>query len=122
MASIFATTKLQDEYDKGHPHSEEGKLLLRLLVNLNKYLSTLWSVEHIHHALDVLAGNRTIESFSSIPRLLHDCIICENWEGTHNILRMQTLKDISRYHVDQLFMAYIENKGHHAKIKEGIEH
>ncbi len=70
LASIFATVQLQDDYDSGKVKGEDIKLLLRLLANLNKYLSSMWSVEHIHHALDTLAGNGAIETFSSIPRLL----------------------------------------------------
>lgn len=106
LASICATTEMQDTYDLSG--GEEKKLLLRLLVNLNKYLSALWSVEHIHHALDTLAGNGAIESFSTVPRLLRDSIVCENWEGTHNILRMQVLRDIERYQVDALFLNYMK--------------
>jgi len=109
LSSIFATTSLQDAFDKGKIKGEETKLLLRLLANLNKYLSALWSVEHIHHSLDVLAGNGAIESFSTIPRLLRDCIVCENWEGTHNVLRMQILKDIARYNIDDLFLQNLQS-------------
>lgn len=108
LASIFATVHLQDEYDLNPQKDEEKKLLLRLLANLNKYLSAQWSVEHIHHSLDVLAGNGAIESFSAIPRLLRDSIVCENWEGTHNTLRMQTLKDILRHQCDQMYVRYVE--------------
>lgn len=113
IASVFAMTQMQDDFDtenfESEKESEEKKLLLRLLANLNKYLSALWSVEHIHHALDVLAGNGAIESFSTIPRLLRDCIVCENWEGTHNVLRMQILKDILKYGVDTLFINHLES-------------
>lgn len=109
LASIFATVDKQDQFDQDHSQEEESKLLLRLLANLNKYLSSLWSVEHIHHSLDILAGNGAIESFSVIPRLFRDSIVCENWEGTHNILRMQTLRDILRYQIDVLFLQYLED-------------
>lgn len=108
LASAFATAQMQDDFDSGKLQGEEPKLLLRLLANLNKYGSALWSVEHIHHALDTLAGNGAIESFSTIPRLLRDSIVCENWEGTHNTLRMQILKDITKYKIDQLFIKHIE--------------
>jgi acyl-CoA dehydrogenase len=110
LASIFATVKLQDDFDMGKIQGEEAKLLLRLLANLNKHLSALWSVEHIHHALDVLAGNGAIESFSTIPRLLRDCIVCENWEGTHNTLRMQILKDIQRFRIEEIYLNHVESK------------
>lgn len=106
LASIFSTVHLQDDCDKGD--RQEGALLLRLLANLNKYLSALWSVEHIHRSLDILAGNGAIESFSTIPRLLRDSIVCENWEGTHNVLRMQILKDIQKYQIERLFLEEVE--------------
>jgi alkylation response protein AidB-like acyl-CoA dehydrogenase len=109
LAAIFATTQLQDNFDQGNENTAEMKLLLRLLANLNKYVSALWSVEHIHHALDVLAGNGAIENFSVIPRLLRDSIVCENWEGTHNTLRMQIFKDIVRYQIDIIFIQYLES-------------
>lgn len=107
LASIFATLQLQDKYDLDEVEDDPTKLLLRLLANLNKYLSALWTVEHIHHSLDVLAGNGTIETFSSIPLLFRDSIICENWEGTHNVLRMQILRDILRYNIDEIFIKYL---------------
>lgn len=122
LASIFATVRLQDLLDAHSSQKEEDKLLLRLLANLNKYLSALWSVEHIHHSLDVLAGNGAIESFSILPRLLRDCIVCENWEGTHNTLRMQILKDILRYQIDDLYINHLESllseisSSHHLEV------
>lgn len=110
LASIFATVHLQDEFDLQKNNSDETKLLLRLLANLNKYISALWSVEHIHHALDTLAGNGAIETFSSLPRLLRDSIVCENWEGTHNTLRMQILRDIKKLNIQEIFFQYIEKQ------------
>lgn len=108
LAGAFATARLQDECDKNP--NENTKLVLRLLINLQKYLSALWSVEHIHLALGVLAGNGTIETFSALPRLLRDCIVCENWEGTHNVLQAQVLKDMLKYEVDQIFCTYMNEE------------
>jgi len=110
LAAIFATIKWQDACDKNASADQTTKLLLRLLVNIQKYLTALWSVQHIHHAIDMLAGNGTIETFSSLPRLLRDCIVCENWEGTHNVLRMQVLKDILKYQVDQIYVAFMHQE------------
>ncbi len=107
LAGIFATTRMQDQFDTGEHANENTKLLLRLLVNMQKYLSARWSVEHIHHSLDVLAGNGTIETFSAIPRLLRDCLVCENWEGTHNLLRAQILKDMHKFNIDQLYLEFM---------------
>ncbi len=110
LASIMATTRMQDQYDCGELLQHEASLLLRLLVNFNKYISALWSVEHVHHSIDMLGGNGTIETFSSLPRLLRDCIVFENWEGTHNTLRMQILRDILKYKVDEIFLEYVSHK------------
>lgn len=110
LAGICATARLQDLYDTNHSNEKNTKLLLRLLVNFQKYLSALWSVEHIHQALGVLAGNGAIESFSPISRLLRDCIVCENWEGTHNVLRAQILKDILKYEIDQIYLHFMKNE------------
>lgn len=110
IAFIFATLQLQDTSDLAEKEDAEEKMLLRLLANLNKYLSALWTVEHIHHCLDVLAGNGTIETFSAIPLLLRDAIICENWEGTHNVLRMQTMRDILRYQADVIFLRFLRSE------------
>lgn len=107
LAGIIATTKLQDEFDKQNSKDKKQQLLLRLLVNMQKYLTALWSVQHIHHALDTLAGNGTIESFSSIPRLLRDAIVCENWEGAHNVLLMQIYKDMEKYAIGEIYCNYV---------------
>lgn len=118
LASICRTIQLQDAFDLKKEEDASQKLLLRLLANLNKYISALKSVEHIHHCLDVLAGNGTIETFSSIPLLLRDSLICENWEGTHNVLRMQILRDIYKYNVDEIFLDYLrENLGGDSRLK-----
>jgi len=123
LAANFAIAHLQDQYDLENSKNVSGSLLLRLFVNMQKYISAKLSVEHIHHALDVLAGNGTIETFSSIPRLLRDCIVCENWEGTHNILHMQILKDIHKYSIDEIYLEYmretiklIEEPSRHYKV------
>ncbi|PIQ43026.1 MAG: acyl-CoA dehydrogenase [Gammaproteobacteria bacterium CG11_big_fil_rev_8_21_14_0_20_46_22] len=109
-AGLFATLALQDVYDLGHQAHEKTQLLLRLLANLNKYLSAKLSVEHIHHCLDVLAGNGAIETFSAMPRLFRDSIVCENWEGTHNTLFMQTLRDCLKLDIDRVFSSYVESE------------
>jgi len=109
ISAIFATAKLQDDHDK-NKLSNETSLLLRLLVNLQKYFSALLSFDHIHRCIDVLAGNGMIETFSPLPRLLRDCMVCENWEGTHNVLRMQIFKDIFKYNIDKIYLAFIHDE------------
>lgn len=109
IASIFYMASRQDELDMT-PYEEQSKekqLLMRTLANLNKYFTAKRSVENIHHCIDILAGNGTIESFSSLPRLLRDCIVCENWEGTHFTLWMQTLRDMEKFNVGELVLEHL---------------
>jgi len=110
IAGIYATTRLQDQLDSTNTPDENSKLLVRLLVNIQKYLTAINSVEHIHQALGILAGNGTIETFSSFPRLFSDCIVCENWEGTHNVLRAQVLRDIHKFDIDKVYFAYMHDE------------
>ena len=113
MALLASAIKLaadQDEIDLLQNPTPELLLKQRLMANLNKYISALWSVQHIHNCIDVLGGNGAIESFSSLPRLLRDSIVCENWEGTHNTLRMQVLRDILRYEQDEIFMNFMHGR------------
>ena len=104
LASALTTTRLQDEVDCMQPPNNETLLILRMRANINKYFTARRSVEHIHNCIDVLAGNGAIESFSSLPRLLRDAIVYENWEGTHNTLRMQILRDMHKFDIDVLYL------------------
>ncbi|MDI9817996.1 MULTISPECIES: acyl-CoA dehydrogenase family protein [unclassified Legionella] len=122
LASVFHMANNQDKWDAQLPEeqSKEQQLLLRTLANLNKYFTAKRSVENIHHCIDILAGNGTIESFSSLPRLLRDCIVCENWEGTHFTLWMQILRDIHKFNVDEIFLHYLGQL--HAEIGDASQY
>ena len=55
-------------------------------------------------AIEVLGGNGAIETFSVLPRLLRDNVVYpENWEGSHNVLRAQVLRDCARLGVHEGF-------------------
>ncbi len=107
LAATLSTTRLQDKVDVMSSVDSQLLLILRMRANINKYYTATRSVEHIHHCIDVLAGNGAIETFSSLPRLLRDAIVYENWEGTHNTLRMQILRDIHRYNIGKIFIRYL---------------
>lgn len=104
LAASFKIAAFQDKLDLLNTPEAEQKLYLRLLVNFNKYFTAKYSVDNIRHCIDILAGNGTIYDFSSLPRLLSDAIVCENWEGTHFTLWMQILRDIEKYEVDKIFL------------------
>lgn len=109
LASVFHMAQCQDELDRATTPDKKTVLLLRTMANLNKYFTAKRTVDTIHHCLDILAGNGTIESFSSLPRLLRDSLVCENWEGTHVILWMQILRDMHKFNVDDILFAHLSD-------------
>jgi alkylation response protein AidB-like acyl-CoA dehydrogenase len=65
----------------------------RTHVNINKYWTSIRCTQTVRDAIEVLGGNGTIEEFSILPRLYRDTIVLESWEGTHNTLCAQVLRD-----------------------------
>ncbi|MFO7893558.1 MAG: acyl-CoA dehydrogenase family protein [Longimicrobiales bacterium] len=78
----------------------EAALDFRILLSLAKPVLTRLATEQLHEAMMVLAGNGIEERFSSLPRLHRDSIIMETWEGPHNVLFTQALRDFQKYDLD----------------------
>jgi alkylation response protein AidB-like acyl-CoA dehydrogenase len=68
----------------------------RYLVNANKLACSLAATDVVRRAIEVLGGNGAIEEFSVLPRLLRDAVVYEQWEGTHNVLTAQVLRDLGK--------------------------
>lgn len=79
------------------PASDEQKLAWRVGVNVNKYWTAIRNTQCVRLAIEVLGGNGTIETFSALVQLYRDALVLESWEGTHNVLVQQVLKDAARY-------------------------
>ena len=56
-------------------------------------------------AMEVFGGNGAIESFSIIPQLYRDAMVLESWEGTHNTLVQQVMRDSQRYRLHEAFLS-----------------
>lgn len=104
LAGTFALIDLQDKIDMKETASEADIAFCRLMVNIGKSVISRRTVDNVHHCVDAIGGNGAIENTSSMPRLLRDAIILENWEGTHNTLNMQVLRDIHKYQQDQHYL------------------
>jgi alkylation response protein AidB-like acyl-CoA dehydrogenase len=65
----------------------------RFLINLAKYRSASTLTASIHEAIMLLGANGIVEDFTVLPRLLRDSMIIETWEGTHNTLCLQIVRD-----------------------------
>jgi alkylation response protein AidB-like acyl-CoA dehydrogenase len=76
--------------------SEQERAAHRVLVNANKLVTSLDASAVVHGAIEILGGNGTIEDFSPLPRLYRDAMVFESWEGSHNVLCAQVLRDFGR--------------------------
>jgi hypothetical protein len=95
LASTMELTGVVDRIDKGEA-DEEDVAWHRLLVNANKVVTSLAATKVVRRGIETLGGNGTIEDFSPLPRLYRDAIVFESWEGTHNVLCAQVLRDLTR--------------------------
>ncbi len=98
---------LQDRIDQGQA-SETEQQFFRMALNLNKVRTAKSARYAAVDGIEVLGGNGAIESFSVLPRMLRDSIVTENWEGTHNTLQMQVMRDMQKYGVHQGFFGYLD--------------
>lgn len=104
-ATGFFLAHLLDRIETGQT-SDDERAIYRLLVNANKYITSIRGTEMVHRAIEVLGGNGAIETFSILPRLYRDMVVLESWEGTHNVLGLQILRDIARYRLHEPFFAH----------------
>jgi alkylation response protein AidB-like acyl-CoA dehydrogenase len=76
-----------------HPEEDPG---FRAGLTLAKVLAASDAATAVHHAIEVLGGNGTIEDLSPLPRLYREVPAQESWEGPHNTLMAQLFRDAVR--------------------------
>jgi hypothetical protein len=103
LAGTLTLAAALDDAESGRG-SEADRAFLRVAINLAKMASCQHSHRVVLTAIETLGGNGAIESFSVLPRMLRDNVVYENWEGTHNTLVAQTLRD---FHRDALREAFL---------------
>lgn len=106
IASTFRLSYLIDRIDTGRASAQE-RGVYRLLVNINKYCTSVAASLAIRRAQEIFGGNGAIEDFTIVPRLYRDSVVFESWEGSHNVLCLQALKDMSKYHLHKDLMEYL---------------
>jgi alkylation response protein AidB-like acyl-CoA dehydrogenase len=95
LASTLELTALVDRIDAGTA-TDADVAWHRILVNANKFVTSIAATSACRRGIEALGGNGTIEDFSPLPRLWRDAIVFESWEGTHNVLCAQVLRDLGR--------------------------
>jgi acyl-CoA dehydrogenase len=109
LASSWWLAELQERLDAGSASKADADFF-RVAVNLNKLRTCVLAHEVVNHGIEILGGNGAIESFSVLPRLLRDNVVYENWEGSHNVLRAQVLRDCQRLGVHRGFFEVLEGR------------
>jgi acyl-CoA dehydrogenase len=116
LASTMELTTLVDRIDKGEA-DDEDIAWHRLLVNANKVVTSIAATKVVRRGIETLGGNGTIEDFSPLPRLWRDAIVFESWEGTHNVLCAQVLRDLERLDAVELV---VERSGASEQLAERL--
>lgn len=111
-AALSSTMALAALAERGQEEdlTELETQFLRAAIPMNKMLTALRGTQMVHEAMEVLGGNGAIETFSVLPRLYRDSYILEAWEGTHNVLTAQFLRDCAKYQVHEGLLAWCEKE------------
>lgn len=88
----------------------EDDALFRTAVNVAKYACSVDAGLAVHHAIEVLGGNGTIEDFSPLPRLYREVPVQESWEGPHNTLMAQFLRDAQRAKMHEALLGAVQER------------
>jgi alkylation response protein AidB-like acyl-CoA dehydrogenase len=92
--ALFVAASEDDLAGAGTAPEEDP--LFRTAVNVCKYVCSVDAGLVVHHAIEILGGNGTIEDLSPLPRLYREVPVQESWEGPHNTLLAQLLRDARR--------------------------
>ncbi len=95
----------------------ETSLDFRIMVSLCKAVLTKQATGMLREAMMILAGNGIEERFTPLPRLFRDSVIMETWEGPHNVLYVQALRDMARFVKDpEAFVSRVAGPDHPALV------
>eukprot|EP01061_Rhynchopus_euleeides_P046835 TRINITY_DN907_c5_g1_i1.p1 TRINITY_DN907_c5_g1~~TRINITY_DN907_c5_g1_i1.p1 ORF type:complete len:566 (+),score=256.29 TRINITY_DN907_c5_g1_i1:198-1700(+) len=115
-AACFFLADINDRMRLEKIDDKQLTAAVRMLVNMNKYWTAEVALKMSHEAIDVLGGNGAIEEFSALPRLLRDGVVLAQWEGPHNTLCAQILKDSKRLGLHKPMFAFLRTLGQHDRL------
>jgi alkylation response protein AidB-like acyl-CoA dehydrogenase len=109
LTTTFRLLAITDQIDRS-ADDEELVAARRIGVMINKYWTALASTRCARDGIEILGGNGTIEDFSVLPRLYRDAIVVESWEGTHNTLCAQVLRDFASRGLHRQWLSRLERE------------
>lgn len=107
LATTFRILAITDRLEASG-RDEELTGSRRIAVMINKYWTAAAATMAARDGIEVLGGNGTIEDFSVLPRLYRDAIVVESWEGTHNTLCAQVLRDFVTRNLHRPWLRQLE--------------
>ncbi len=107
--SLFLATLAHVDRHGWMPKDKNTGYWQRFLINLCKYRSAETLSNHVKEAILVFGANGIINDFSILPRLLRDALVVETWEGTHNTLCLQIMRDAHKFDLLSKLNQEIEN-------------
>jgi acyl-CoA dehydrogenase len=93
-ALVLEAVRYLDRLDAGQADDHDRRML-RILTPVAKLITGKFAVRAASEAMELLGGNGYIEDFDT-PRLLRDAQVLPIWEGTTNVLTLDTVRSMAR--------------------------
>lgn len=108
VATVFDLIQLYDRVTSGQGNKEDI-ILNRLYIAIMKKETAEQAVHYASEAIELHGGNGYIEDFVT-PRLLRDAQVLTVWEGTANILALELIRLVDKFHVHEMFVRVMEER------------
>ncbi|MBG9454710.1 isovaleryl-CoA dehydrogenase [Lysinibacillus sphaericus] len=108
VATVFDLIQLYDKVTSGQGNKEDI-ILNRLYIAIMKKETAEQAVHYASEAIELHGGNGYIEDFVT-PRLLRDAQVLTVWEGTANILALELIRLVDKFHVHEMFVRVMEER------------
>lgn len=108
VATVFDLIQLYDKVTSGQGNKEDI-ILNRLYIAIMKKETSEQAVHYASEAIELHGGNGYIEDFVT-PRLLRDAQVLTVWEGTANILALELIRLVDKFHVHEMFVRVMEER------------
>ncbi|MGE7695819.1 acyl-CoA dehydrogenase family protein [Lysinibacillus sp. NPDC094177] len=108
VATVFDLIQLYDKVTSGQGNKEDI-ILNRLYIAIMKKETAEQAVHYASEAIELHGGNGYIEDFVT-PRLLRDAQVLTVWEGTANILALELIRLVEKFHVHEMFVRVMEGR------------
>jgi alkylation response protein AidB-like acyl-CoA dehydrogenase len=106
LAALLLTFDAVDALRRADSGDAEAGRRLRILTPIAKAVTGKLAVSCVSECMEIVGGNGYIEEWP-MPRLLRDAQVLPIWEGTTNILALDTLRSARKEQTHELLLARI---------------